>query len=197
MRMLQVEAQLSGKSNLSFSRPLDLKKETGEKHDAFESRTWRQKMHVYQDGDNKGHVFIPAPALKIALQEIAKYLGETIPGQGKKTYTQKYKSGILCDEDLVLDCVDGDIKCEDLFVPSDGKSGSGSRVWKKFPYVTDWTTTARFKVLDPVLVDSYETIIKHLNYAGMFIGFGRFRPANGGMYGRFSVDGESSEVIEL
>jgi hypothetical protein len=73
-----------------------------------------------------------------------------------------------------------------LFVPADGRRGSGKRVSKCFPLVQSWSGEVTFHVLDNMITQPvFET---HLREAGNFIGIGRFRPRNNGYYGRFKVN---------
>jgi len=189
--MLKVTCELVGVSPLSFSAPIQSKKATGETHDAFEERTWRERMHV--DGD--GHVFIPPTALKNCLAEVAKYLSESVPGKGKATYTKHFEAGIMVSEQMVLPNCPEEVPGERLFVPADGRRGSGKRVWKTFPRIDEWRVQAVIYVLDPVLIGKPEKIEEYLGHAGKFIGLGRFRPRNNGYYGRFRVENFAVEEV--
>ena len=186
--MLQCECQIVGVAPISFSAPVQSIKATGESHDAFEERTWRERLHVNGDGE----VFIPPTALKNCLADVAKYLSETVPGKGKSTYTKHFEAGILITDPLMLGVQGKDVEGERLFVPSDGRRGGGSRVWKTFPVIREWKTKATIYVLDPILMDKPEKIEEYLVHAGKFIGMGRFRPRNNGFYGRFNIEGFKS-----
>jgi len=141
-------------------------------------------MHTAESGE----VFIPPMAMKHCLADVAKFLGETVPGKGKATYTKHYKAGLMVTEPMMLGVKGDEVKSERLFVPSDGKPGGGSRVWKIFPFIpAGWKTVATLIVMDPVLTADPDKIKEHLVHAGKFIGMGRFRPINGGFYGRFAV----------
>jgi len=180
---------LVGIAPLSQSAPIQSRKNTGEGHDAFEERTWRERLHVNTDGN----VFIPPSALKNCLSEVAKYLSESVPGKGKATYTKHVEAGVMCTDAMVLLCQDGKplrastVVGERLFVPADGKRGSGKRVWKTFPLIPQWSAAATVYLLDPVLRDKPEKVLEYAEHAGKFIGLGRFRPRNNGFYGRFNV----------
>lgn len=186
--MLKCTCEIVGISPISFSAPIQSIKNTGENHDAFEERTWRERLHV----DDKGVVYIPPMALKNCLTSAAQFLGETIRGKGKSTYTKHFRAGIMCTDPMDLGVKGADVPGERLFVPSDGKTGGGSRVWKTFPTIQKWRTTVTFYAIDPVLIDEPAKIAEYLAHAGMFIGLGRFRPQNGGFYGRFKVEGFKS-----
>ncbi len=149
--------------------------------DAYEKRTWRGRMHV----NPTGHLYIPPMAFKNCLSEAARYLGEQIPGKGKKTYTKRFESGILVVDPLVLPIKAADVPGLWLSVPSDGRRGGGRRVDKCFPVIQQWAGEAKFIILDELITaDVFE---RHLKAAGSFIGIGFFRPANNGFYGRFKV----------
>lgn len=188
--MIRCSVNIIGISPLSFSAPIQSTKNTGESHDAFETRTWRERIHH----DREGTAFIPPMALKNCLSEVAKYLSESVPGKGKSTYTKHFEAGISVIEPLNLgvkaDAIDG----ERLFVPASGKRGDGKRVWKTFPYLPEWKTSAEILILDPILKP--EKIEEYLKFAGQFIGMGRFRPRNNGYYGRFKIESFTSDEVQ-
>ena len=182
--MLKVTVRLTGVSPISFSRAIQSEKDTGESHDHFELRTWQERLHT----DEKGMVFIPPMALKNCLSEVAKFLGESVPGKGKATYTKHFEAGLLVVEPINLDVKGKDVKPNKMFVPADGRRGSGKRVWKYFPTLpAGWTGIAEIFVLDPILIGKPEKIEEYLIHAGKFIGLGSFRPRNNGFFGRFEV----------
>jgi len=183
MNPVEIEFDVTGVSPLSFSKAITTVKDTGEAHDSFEERTWRERIHV----DELGGAFIPPNALKNMLAATARYLSESIPGKGKQTYTKNFEAGIMVVDRLTLNVKAKDIGLERLFVPSDGRPGGSRRVWKNFPILPTWETHGKLVVFDPILTAKPEKILEYLTYAGKFIGFLRFRPRNGGYYGRFEI----------
>jgi len=147
----------------------------------YEARTWRERLHY----DESGEVFIPPMAFKNCLAEAAKYLSVRIPGKGKATYTKHFESGVLVVDPVYLGMKKDDVQGIWLFVPSDGKRGSGSRVNKCFPVIPHWEATVVFHVLDETITK--DVFRKHLEEAGKFIGIGVFRPRRNGYYGRFEI----------
>ena len=187
--MKNYEVKLQSKSAIAFSRYYiqefpKLPKETSDEH---EKRTWINRAHV-----TNGKVVIPALALKNALTAAAKYSGEQIPGQGKKTYSQKFASGLLIVEDVII-ADEKDIKGMWLHVPSDGMRGGSKRVMKCFPTIEKWEAKVNVIVLDEIITK--EVLEKALIEAGNFIGLGALRVQNNGVLGRFSV-GAVKEVKE-
>jgi hypothetical protein len=161
-------------------RPTGTKTETPKDREA---RTWRERCHV----DADGRIMIPPMAFKNCLAEIAKYLSVQIPGKGKSTYTKHFEAGVMVLDGVSLPDTKETVSGEWLFVPADGRRGSGKRVWKCFPVIQKWKGTVTFHILDDVISES--VFEQHLKEAGNFIGIGRFRPRNNGYYGRFSVQG--------
>jgi hypothetical protein len=149
--------------------------------DAYEKRTWRDKLHVNEDGN----VFIPPMAFKNCISEIAKFLAIQIPGKGKSTYTKHFEAGVLVLDPLVLPIKKDEVPGEWLFVPASGKRGDGKRVMRCFPTIAQWSGEVTFHILDDTI--TADVFKKHLEEAGKFIGIGRFRPRNNGYYGRFEV----------
>jgi hypothetical protein len=178
-------AHLKSVSPYSQSRNYDreIPKLTKEGPQDYEDRTWRNRTHAGEDGK----LFIPPMAFKNCLSDAAKYLSIQIPGKGKTTYTKHFDAGIVVVEPMVLPITREKVIGEWFHVPSDGKRGGGRRVWRCFPVVHQWEGHQQFVVLDDTVTK--DVFIDHLKQAGQFIGIGRFRPRNGGFYGRFDVLG--------
>ena len=179
MRTATVE--LTSVSPYSQSKNYQVEKLEKESPGDYEKRTWRERMHRGPGGN----VFIPPMAFKNCLAEAAKFLAERIPGKGKATYTKHFEAGVLVTDGLMLPNMVDEVEPEWLFVPSDGRRGGGSRVWKCFGMIPEWTGTVTYFVLDETVTES---VFEHtLDQAGKFIGVGRFRPRNNGFYGRFKI----------
>lgn len=152
-----------------------------ELHDDYESRTWMHRLHVLPNGQ----VFIPPTQFKESLVECAQYIGVQIPGKGKATYTKHFRAGILISEGLILPIKAADIEGEWLSMDAQPGSGRGGRVWRCMPKIPEWQGDLSIHVLDETITQ--EVLRYHLEQAGAFIGIGRFRPINGGYYGRFRL----------
>ncbi len=148
----------------------------------YEERTWFERAHINEDG----FMFIPQMAFKNCLSEAAKYLSIQIPGKGKTTYTKHFEAGVLVLKAMVLDVKKKDIGKQTLFVPSDGRRGSGKRVIRHFPVIQNWSGSVVYHILDDVITE--EVFAQHMDDAGSFIGLGLFRPRNNGWFGRFKVN---------
>jgi hypothetical protein len=172
-----------GITPLSQSRQHDEPKLEGESANDYDARTWRAKLNT---SVSTGNVIIPAHGLHQAIIAAARYTGEQIPGQGKKTWTAKFTTGIA-----FLQEIDTGLRPEDavqivISANADGVRGSGKRVPRRFPLFVEWRATFEVMILDPIITEP--VFAKMLGVAGMFIGIGRFRPENGGMNGRFRVE---------
>lgn len=175
-------AHLKSMSPYSQGKHISAEKLDKESHNDYEKRTWRERLHVNKDGN----VLIPPMSLKLCLSEAAKFLSMQIKGKGKATYTKHFEAGVMVTDEIVLPIKRDEVASEELYVPSDGVRGSGKRVTKWFPLISEWEGRAKFYVLDETITrDVFEY---HLNQAGLFIGIGRFRPRNNGYYGRFNVE---------
>lgn len=153
-----------------------------EQPDDYERRTWREKMHV----DEQGFVKIPALAFKNCLSEAAKFLSVKISGRGKSTYTKHFEAGVLVIDDSPLAIKKDEVAENWMFVPSDGRRGSGSRVMRCYPFIRPgWETTVEFYVFDDMITK--DVFLYHLKQAGQLIGIGTFRVRNNGTFGRFQV----------
>lgn len=173
---------LEGTSPYSQSRHYVVDKLEKEGPDAYEQRTWRNRMHVTEDG----YVFVPSTAFKNCLAEAAKFLSMQIPGKGKATYTKHFEAGIMVIDPVVLPMKAEDVKGEQLFVPPSGRRGDGKRVNKTFPFIPQgWKGEVTVYVVDETITAN--VLRQHMEEAGRLIGIGRFRPRNNGFYGRFDV----------
>ena len=74
---------------------------------------------------------------------------------------------------------------DELFIPSDGKKGGAKRVTKLFGRIDSWAGTVRFHIIDDSITQ--DVFRETLEYSGLLVGIGRFRPERGGYYGRFEV----------
>lgn len=175
-------AHLKSASPYSASRAHETPKLDRETPDAYEQRTWREKAHVMPDG----HIYIPQMAFKQALDTAAKMLGIQIKGRGKSTYSKFFRAGVLVMDPAVLKITKDQLQSERIHCNADGVRGSGKRVWRIFPTIPEWKADVQFHILaNEITNDIFE---EHLIQSGSFVGVGRFRPENGGFYGRFSVE---------
>lgn len=152
----------------------------------YDIRNWRHHQHF---NPATGIVHIPPMALKNCLMEAAQYLSEKIPGKGNATWTRHFTAGVLCSDPPPLGIHKDQTECETFMCHADGKRGSGTRVPRTFPVIREWKTTATFHILDEVITRS--VFERYIEEAGKFIGIGRFRPRNGGFYGRFFANVET------
>jgi len=186
---------LSSASVYSQSRPYQVEKKPRETPADYEKRTWKERMHLSEK--NPGKIVIPAMQFKNSLAECAKYMSQQIPGKGKATYTKHFEAGVIIMDSMELDIKADDVNGETVFVPSSGKRGDGNRVYKTFPKIPSWSGVIAFTIFDHTITE--EVFKTHLGQAGQFIGIGRWRPRNNGMYGRFTVDKvdwKESEVVK-
>jgi hypothetical protein len=151
-------------------------------HDEHEKNTWREKCHA----DKDGNVYIPQMAFKKSIEEAASYRGDKIKGKGNATWAKHFKAGIMIADPIFVGIKKSEITCEHFLCDAQGRPNGTSRVMRTFPVVPQWEGILVVEVLDDQI--DKETFEKTLREAGRFIGVGRFRPRNGGFYGRFNVE---------
>lgn len=182
--MRKVTIKYESVTPISWSQWVDTTKRPGEKEDDVEARIWQLRFPATA----KDELFIPQMAIKNSLVDAAQYRGEKIQGKGQKTWTEKFKAGVLPGGDMMLGKKRSDLVAEWLFVPGSptkGKRGQGGRVRKCFPRLDKWSGTATLYIVDDTITKS--TLQDHLDDTGNFIGMGRFRSINGGFYGKFEA----------
>lgn len=183
--MKSVIVHFVGKGPYSQSRNIDkaevpmLDKES---HDAYEQRTWRHRMHVTPDG----FVEIPGACFVNSVRESAKRCSIKVPNKRGAMFGKFFDAGVQALDNIKLPIKAEDVKGEKLFVPSDGKPGGGSRVYKWFPRIDAWEGTLTFLILDDTITE--DVFRQALANAGLVVGVGRFRPEKRGYYGRFVFD---------
>lgn len=158
----------------------DLKR-SNESNEEWEERIWRKRCHV----NNEGFVEIPALAVPNAIKDAAKYSGLKIPGERNATWTKHFDAGVTAIGPVALNVRIEDVIPETFFVPSDGKRGGSTRVYKTFPMIPEWKAMFDLYIFDEKI--HKEIFHKMLSIAGQLIGIGRFRPRNRGYYGRFLI----------
>lgn len=179
-------ASIMGLSIYSQGAPLKSAKGRNESYDEFEKRVWKERCNVREAGHpDEGHIYVPGQAFKGCLASGARYMSEKIKGKGNATWTKHFYSGVHCDDGLSLVETLETVSSINLFVPSDGKKGSSAKVWKTFPVIQSWAGDVKFQIVDSQIQE--EVFERYLQYAGLNIGVGRWRPENGGSNGMFKV----------
>jgi hypothetical protein len=189
---------IEGIAPLSQSKPHLTEMLPGESHDDFRKRTWREQLHV----DQHGEVFIPPGAIKNCISEAALFMSIAIPGKGKATYTKHVEAGVACIKPVMLGIRAQDVASETLFLPADGKRGSGKRVWKTYPRIDTWSGEVELIVLDETVLQtshrSGNPILQDIvEGGGQYIGLHRFRPRKNGWYGRFTIRDFSVQQLAM
>lgn len=180
MRTYQVS--LRSVTPYSQSRYHESPKLDNELPDAYDKRTCREHLHY---DPATGEVFIPPMAIRNSLSEAAQFLSMRVPGKGQATYTKHFLAGVMLMEPVKLGIHKDGIPIEALFLPTDGVRGGGKRAIRRFPRIDSWTATCDILVVDETI--SEEVLKHHIIQAGLLIGIGRFRPRNGGFYGRYEL----------
>ncbi len=179
--MKKVIVTLKSTSPYSQSKHHATEKKTKELPDAYETRTWRERLHC----NDEGEMFIPPMQFSNCVKEAAKYLSIQIPGKGKSTFTKHFDAGVMVLEKFMLGIHKNDVPMETVHVPSDGRKGGSKRVLKNFGVIQQWQGDVVFHILDDIITE--DIFRQVLEAAGNVIGIGRWRPRNGGLYGRFEI----------
>lgn len=173
--------EFTGTSPYSQSKHHAVPKKSGEANDAYEDRTWRHRMHT----DAAGNIVVPGVQFTNAIMNAARRRSDRVAGKGKATWTKHFEAGITSLNDIVLPLHVDNVTQETLFVPSDGKVGSGSRVTKHFGKIENWNGRIKFMIFDDTITrEIFEMTVKT---AGVSVGVGRWRPEKRGSNGRFAA----------
>jgi len=196
--MLHATFQVTGISDLMFGRPVLEAKKDGETHAMKEERLWQRKVPVADDGQCCLNPFCVTNSLVAA----AKWLGRKV--DGKSGFTGRFQKGTTPGSKVLLYKPDGkkllsvtiaDIDPVLLFVPSDGKRGTGTRVERIFPTLhPEWIARGDVYIWDGKITE--QQFRDHLEAVGKFVGWGSMRVENGGINGRFQVDEVTFEKLQ-
>lgn len=186
MAAIKVLCSLESESPISFSRHYEVDRLEKEQADDYEERTWRERLHYLP---KTLECYIPPMMLKHCLSNAARYLKVKIPGRRGATYTPHFVSGVLVTDPLMLGIKRDEVLPLKLFVDARGRPGGSSRVNKYFPEIPQWKGEVTFYILDQLITE--DVFREHIIEAGKFVGLGRFRPQNGGYYGRFTPSGKN------
>lgn len=186
-----VTAHITGTTPYTQGAAMQSEKKDKESHAAYDERCWRERATINGDGN----VVVPAQAFYLSLISTCKFYNETIPGQGKKTWTKRFTSGIsVVAPPVILPERQRDgLQSQKVYVPSDGRSGGSTRVWRRFPIHMNWQVQARFMIVDRMITE--EKFQHYLEQAGLLIGIGTFRRESRGTNGQWIVEKFDWEYI--
>ena len=183
--MLNIKFTIEGIAPYSQSKMLDAKREKNEGWDDFESRIWRDKAHVGDDGDS---ILIAGHAIHQMLV-VGAQKGRLQPKAAKSAregLANRLVTGIAVQGDATTNMKLSKASCVPINAHANGKRGSGTRVVRKFPqWPNPWTASFEILLLDESL--TVDDVKAALESGGLTCGLGRFRPENMGMNGRFIV----------
>jgi hypothetical protein len=193
--MYQAHFELTGLGELLQGGYVTERKKSDETHEVHAERTKQLRVHC----DEKG-VYIPAAAFRYCMESAGKWLAEKL--EGKKTFTKRLQSGLdIVDNMYLVGKGSKPIKrasdCEyrGIPVPGTGKRQQGSRVERWFGVFSPWATSGTVYVLDDMITP--EVLRRHLDTAGLFVGFGAMRAENCGGNGRFRVESLTTEDLNV
>lgn len=174
--MLRVLCDLKSVTPVTFNKKLRSEKEPNETHDDLEKRVWRERC----DCNRKNELILRSDRFKKSIVLAAQWLNMQIPGEGKATYTKHFRGGVIVMNNIELGIKRDE--CEHELVYTGPRKKDGKR-WIHFPIVEKWEGELQVNVLDEKITE--EVFKKVIDYAGMTVGIGSWRPENGGENGRY------------
>jgi hypothetical protein len=141
--------------------------------DAYERRTWRNRLHRTPDG----LVQIPEQAFANSIKLAAKRF--------EAEYAKHFEDGVTVTGNLVLSVKADEIPYDELLVRGT-KRITEKRVTKLFPRIDEWEGDVTFHIINDIIPKAI--FRQALVIAGLLVGIGRFRPQSWGYYGRFTVE---------
>ncbi len=184
--MLKVNCTLRSITPMTFNKKLRSEKGPNETHDEFEKKIWRERC----DCNKQGNLILRSDRFKKSIALGAKWLNMKIPGEGQATYTKHFKGGLIVMNHIDLKVTPEEVDHALIYTsprPKDGKR------WIHFPTIENWEGELDINILDEKITE--EIFTKVINYAGMAIGVGSWRPENGGENGRYEVTDISVKTI--
>jgi hypothetical protein len=187
--MYRAIVTIKGVAPLSQSRQHCVPFKEGESHEAYEERTWREKCNY----DKDGIVFVPAMALKQAMDAAAKRLAIPDPDNKRANFTKYFVSDVICEANMSIGVHKDAMPSVTINANVNGVRGSGKRVPRTFPQTPTWKGSTSFLVTEEKITpEIFEKVAKT---AGQSVGVGQFRPINGGLNGRYEITAIKYEKI--
>jgi len=154
----------------------------GAKAAEYDIEHWRDKAHT-----RNGDVYVPGIAMKRAIDETARVIGEKIPGKGNSRWGGVFMTTVMVKGDIVVGKAK-DLQEEMILCDSQGKKGGkgGTQVPRVFPRLDTWGGTFEVVLLTDDIPE--ELVERYITQAGIRNGVGSFRAQNGGQNGRWSVE---------
>ena len=176
--MLKVLCELESMGPVRFNKHLTAEGLPNETKEDYEKRVWQERGE-YDDDDK---LFLRSVKFRKCIQTAAQWMNIQIPGSGKATYTKHFKGGVIVMNSIAIDVHRGDVQGEWLFTAP--RKNDGKR-WVCFPVVKEWSGILQVNIIDEKITP--EVFERVINFAGMGVGIGSYRPEVGGDYGRFEV----------
>ena len=183
--MYRVTMDVIGVTPIVFSKYLDKskgaeaapKKGENDKSPEYEKRISYLKAHV----DDKGIMYIPACAIADCICAMARKVGDK--KKGNATWARTFDTGIEAEDNMSLGVhINKSERHEGFFRVS---KDTDSRIFKSFPMIRNWKTTAHLIIEDDSI--PFDKVKEYAELAGRRIGLGSFRKQNKGMMGKFVI----------
>jgi hypothetical protein len=164
----------------------ELNKQRGENYTDLENRTWKLKAHI----NDQNHVYCPGEWFKrtiMATQKRGKYPLQP-PGSRSKNQTMLpyFISGLFIEDSEIL--INKNPITEKDLLPFESvvtPPGQGSVICIR-PMIKDpWYLNVNITIIDDAI--SEKCVFDVMNWCGLYMGIGDFRPQNGGNFGRFEI----------
>ena len=127
--------------------------------------------------DDKGKLYQPATHIECAMKEAAKNF--KVSGKRGATYSKLVASTLSVVPDAIPH------KIQDYEIDSRPVVVQRARVTRYRPILKDWELDFILELPDDQL--QVEVVKEILDYAGLYVGIGDFRPGKGGKFGKFMV----------
>lgn len=138
---------------------------------------WEKEGEIAAYRDDKGKLYQPATHIECAMKEAAKNF--KVSGKRGATYSKLVASTLSVVPDAIPH------KIQDYEIDSRPVVVQRARVTRYRPILKDWELDFILELPDDQL--QVEVVKEILDYAGLYVGIGDFRPGKGGKFGKFMV----------
>lgn len=176
-RQKEINVTIQGTSPLLFNRFRDASIEGKSKRKAGAEQEQVVEDKLYFDGNNK----ICTPSTHIIGSLINASKNFQIKGKGKSTYSKLVGSSVEVEEELIT-------HKNQKWIPytiSAVNPMTRGRMMVTRPRMDNWELSFKLILKDEGI--SLETIKEILDYAGIYVGIGDWRPEKKGKFGKFIV----------
>lgn len=148
-----------------------------ERPEVSQADALRAEYHAYRN--SAGQCFIPSEHIRQGLIQAGTFMKSKVGVRTKSMKSIVASTFMVTPDEILIPDYDAIDKRSTV------NRNNKARVLVIRPKWMDWTAIFELNVLEPTITE--ETVRQIIEFAGIYIGIGSYRPTNNGMFGKFEV----------